>query len=56
MVNIIEELRSKFKVQNIPGKGRCIIIPVDKFQAEWDQQILEAGCDAHADGEAITSI
>ena len=53
MDNIIEELKSKFKVANVAGLGKCIIIPMDKFQPEWDQQVLEAGCDAHGDGEAV---
>jgi hypothetical protein len=47
MVNI-EELKRQFKVANVAGVGQCIIIPMDKFEPEWDEELLQAGHECHA--------
>lgn len=49
----IEELKKQFKVANVAGRGRCIIIPLDKFKDEWDQTILDAGLESHANENAV---
>ena len=44
----IEELKKQFKVSNVAGMGQCIIIPMDRFKPEWDEQLIEAGHECHA--------
>lgn len=52
-MGIIEELKQQFKVANVAGLGTCIVIPVDKFNPEWDQQILDAGKQCHAQNDYV---
>jgi hypothetical protein len=35
----VEELKLKFGVRNIPGRGPCIVIPKSKFNIEWEQPL-----------------
>jgi len=49
----VEELQNRFKVANVPGRGRCIIIPLDKFDPDWDQMILDAGLSSHAAEDVV---
>lgn len=49
----VRVLAARFKVANVPGRGPCIIIPSDKFEPEWDQIILDADLESHAEQEAV---
>lgn len=52
MVFDIEELRKQFAVEKT-AQGERIIIPILKFNADWDQELLDAGYECHAEGNKV---
>jgi len=44
----IEWLKRNFRVANVPGFGRCVVIPIYKFKPEWDEELLQEGYECHA--------
>ena len=42
-MNLIEELKQKFSVANIPLHGECLIIPNSNFKPDWADELESAG-------------
>ena len=49
----VEWLKKNFRVSNVPGLGRCIIIPIYKFKPEWDRELLHQGYECHAGDDVV---
>jgi len=49
----VEWLKQNFKVANVPGLGRCIVIPIYKFKPEWDEELLQQGYECHAMNDCV---
>ena len=43
----IEELKSKFSIQNIMPHGEVIVIPGDKFDPDWEADLGDQGYACH---------
>jgi hypothetical protein len=52
----IEELQNKFPVQNVPGHGRCIIIPGNDFDPDWESDLEETCEDDEVAGQQVTLV
>ena len=47
MGDLLDRLIQKFRSVNHPVFGNVVVVPEDKFEPEWDEQLLDEGSEAH---------
>lgn len=52
----VEELKERFPVQNVQARGKCIIIPGNEFDPDWEADLEETIEDTIIDGQPVTLV
>jgi hypothetical protein len=43
----IEELKKRFRFQNVTPYGECVIVPGSEFDPDWEDELSSQGCELH---------